>query len=455
MTKSYLIAGFVLISIFISIIINVSLLFPFVASIAFSIFILSKQFKLDELVKMVITGVLECKVLYILILLIGANISVWMASGIVPAVMYYGFNYLKDMNFIFMAFLITSVMSVFMGTAVGTISTLGIALLGIGRGFGIPQGLLLGVLVSGAFIADKISPISGLLNLTLKVTETNYRELLKTMSKTLIPVFLLTGVIYFVIGSNYSQGENVELITEFQEAINFGFKISPLLLLLPLGVVLLPLKGIKIIPTILIGLIGGVSLSIFFQNNSLADTFRFIFFGYRGQTPSSELNEILVSGGIIGMVEIVLIVASVIALSSLLEGSGILKPLIYSPIAKVKSKGELIFKTGIIGNMLTIITCDQTVGIVLPSRQYKEKYREVGLDGLILARTISDTSTIIAPLIPWNVNAIIIALITGISAIEYAPYAVLCYLFPLTTVWIYLQGRTKEMTEQVKFKVSN
>lgn len=451
--NSYIIAGFVLISIFVSIILNISLLYPFLASIVFSVVVLSKEFRLGELLKMVYQGVIECKVLYVLILLIGANISVWMASGIVPAVMYYGFDYLQNMNFIFMAFIITSVMSILMGTAVGTISTLGIALLGIGRGFGIPQGLLLGVLVSAAFIADKISPISGLLNLTLKVTEINYRQLLKSMGKTLIPVFTITGAIYFIIGANYSQGENVVLITEFQEAISLGFRISPLLLLLPLGVVLLPLKGIKIIPTILTGLLGGALLSTLFQNNSPMETLRYIVFGFGGQTPSSQLNEILVSGGVLKMVEIVLIVASVIALSSLLEGSGVLKPLIFNPVAKVKSKGELILKTGFIGSMLTIITCDQTVGIVLPARLYKEKYREVGLDGPVLARTISDTSTIIAPLFPWNVNAIIIASITGVSAWEYAPYAVLCYLFPLTTVWIYFRGRKKEISKQVKLNV--
>jgi len=52
----------------------------------------------------------------------------------------------------------------------------------------------------------------------------------------------------------------------------------------------------------------------------------------------------------------------------------------------------------------------------------------------VLARTISDTGTIIAPLEFWNVNSLIILGITGISALQYAPFAILCYLSPIIAI---------------------
>ena len=64
------------------------------------------------------------------------------------------------------------------------ISTIGIALLGLGKIFGIPDYILLGAIVSGAFMADKLSPISGFLNLTLVTTKTSYRKMLISMSTT-------------------------------------------------------------------------------------------------------------------------------------------------------------------------------------------------------------------------------------------------------------------------------
>jgi len=84
-------------------------------------------------------------------------------------------------------------------------------------------------------------------------------------------------------------------------------------------------------------------------------------------------------------------------------------------------------------SLLTILTCDQSVGIILPGRLLKNKFNELNIDSTILARTISDTGTIIAPLIPWNVNVLFISIITGVHQIDYIPYAILCYVFPLVT----------------------
>jgi len=80
------------------------------------------------------------------------------------------------------------------------------------------------------------------------------------------------------------------------------------------------------------------------------------------------------------------------------------------------------------------VTCDQTVGILLPSKLLKDKFEELKVKNTILARTISDSGTIIAPLMAWNVNAIIITTITGVTAMSYSIYTVFCYVTPIITV---------------------
>lgn len=419
------------------ILVGISLLYGFLGSIALSFIIFFKSgFSAKELLSTMKQGLMECKILYGLIILIGATISIWLCSGIVPTMIYYGLEYMKGINFLFAAFIITSIISVFMGTAVGTISTIGLALLGIGKGFGIPQYILLGVIISGAFIADKISPISGLLNLTLTTTKTTYKQTIKSMFTTLIPTYFLTAIIYYYIGKRYSIALDGSNLNSFQLAIEEGFYTSPFLLLLPFAILAMCFLGIKTIKAISIGLLGGIIVSLSLQNMNLIEVIRAILWGYRGTTATAELNEILVSGGIVSMIEVVLIVMGAIALSSLFEGTGIVQPIIDGMVAKVKTRNQLILKTGAISSILTIITCDQTVGIILPGRLLKEKYQELKVDNTILARTISDTGTIIAPLMPWNVNALIILIISGVTAIEYAPYAVLCYISPLVTITI-------------------
>ena len=60
---------------------------------------------------------IECKELFILILLIGAAIPVWFSSGVIPTMMYYGFKYMQGMNFLFATFILTTIVAIFMGSA--------------------------------------------------------------------------------------------------------------------------------------------------------------------------------------------------------------------------------------------------------------------------------------------------------------------------------------------------
>jgi Na+:H+ antiporter, NhaC family len=415
------------------VLLNISLIYGFAAGILLCCCIFTyKGFEISELLNMMKKGLGECKILYALILLIGVTVSIWIASGVVPSMIYYGFEYLKEMNFVLAAFLIISICSIFMGTAVGTISTIGIAILGIGRGLGIPTPVLLGAVISGAFVADKLSPISGLINLTLSTVKADYKTVLKSMLVTLVPTMMISSGIYYALGVKYSTDLDLTKILELQDSLKEGFYISPLLLLMPLLIVIMSSLGVKIIYSIIAGLSGGAVITAALQNLSFTEISEAIMFGYRAATPSQQLNELLISGGVISMIEVVLIVMGAIALSSLLEGTGLIERVMSKVIDATDNKGSLVINTGIISSILTVVTCDQTMGIVLPGRLFRHKYDELNLDRGILARTISDTGTIIAPLMPWNVNALIISVIVG-STIAYQQYAVLCYIFPIIT----------------------
>lgn len=414
---------------------DISLIYAFLLGIIFSSIISIKNgFKMYEIKEMVLKGVYEFKSLYIVILLIGATVSVWLSSGVVPAMVYYGLEYMQGMNFLFAAFLLISLSSVFMGTAVGTISTIGVAILGIGKGFGLPTNVLVGVIVSGAFIADKTSPISGLFNLTLTTTETNYKDLIKLSMKTLLPVVIISSIIYYFIGIKYQGIDSLNSAIEFTEAIKEEFLISPLLLLLPISIIVLSILGVKSLYCTLGGVICGTITTIIYQSTTIKEVIRYIILGFKINTDSQVINETLTSGGVVSMISVVLIVIGAISLSSIFQGTGIINYITKDIIEKINNKKELTLKTGFISSILTVITCDQTMGIVLPPKLLKYKYKELGISKNILARTISDTGTIIAPIIPWNVNSIIISLVTGVSCLSYAPYTVLCFLFPLITI---------------------
>ncbi len=79
-----------------------------------------------------------------MMLLIGGLVALWMQIGTIPSLIYFGFKYLADFNLILTAFLICMAMSLMIGSAIGTLSTIGVVFLAIGQGIGIPSGLMVG-----------------------------------------------------------------------------------------------------------------------------------------------------------------------------------------------------------------------------------------------------------------------------------------------------------------------
>lgn len=428
------------------ILLDVPLYLGFFGAVVFSTALLvGKGHKHKELIKMMLAGIKDCIPLFITIAFIGATVSIWMSSGIVPTLMYYGFGYVMNINYILACFIITAVVSVVMGTAVGTISTIGIALIGIGKGFAIPDGLLLGAVVSGAFVADQISPLGGLVNLTIKTVDLSYREYVKSILKTLVPSIAVVAVIYYFFGRGYMSSDPTR-IAMLQENINRAFVIKPSLLLLPVIIMALAVSGVKPMINMGLGVTAGSVISVLLQKNTLLQVFNYILTGYKSASGIGELDKILKGGGVLPMLEVILIITGAVALSSLLEGTNIINPIIYRVVSKAKTKLSLISRTAALSSLLTIVTCDQTAGIILLGRLLQERFSEMGINRDKLSRTIAETGTTIAPLIPWNVNSVIILAITGVPTMAYAPYAALCYIAPAIAV---LSGYRKERNIQL------
>jgi len=279
----YLIAATSVIIIAICILLGIPLYLGFFVSAVLNMlyYKFREDYTMKELISYYLTGALEHRVIYGIILLIGGIVTVWIASGIVPSLIYYGFE-LISVNYIFtISFLFTSIVSIFMGTALGTISTVGIALMGIGKGYGVDLHVLLGAIVSGAFIADKISPISGLHNLLLVVTETNYKSVFKEMMKTFIPVYLLS--LLFFIYKDFQMSVSVsslETVSLYKEMIVSYFSISKLLLMVPVVVIVLPFFKVKAKFALLIGTIIGTIITIVVQGKSIIKTINILLFGF-------------------------------------------------------------------------------------------------------------------------------------------------------------------------------
>ena len=86
----------------------------------------------------------------LILLLIGAIAGTWMASGVIPTLIYYGLKILHPSIFLPASCIICAIISLLTGSSWTTVATIGVALLGIGRALGFEDGWVAGAIISGA-----------------------------------------------------------------------------------------------------------------------------------------------------------------------------------------------------------------------------------------------------------------------------------------------------------------
>ena len=135
-----------------------------------------------------------------ILLMIGALTASWIQSGVVPTLIYYGLKIINPSIFLLIVFLFTGVISLMAGSSWTTIGTIGVAMISTGEILGFHTGWLAGAIISGAYLGDKLSPLSDTTNLAASISGVDLYKHIKYMAITNIPAFLLVGVIFSVAG---------------------------------------------------------------------------------------------------------------------------------------------------------------------------------------------------------------------------------------------------------------
>ncbi|MGM0559550.1 MAG: Na+/H+ antiporter NhaC [Pseudomonadota bacterium] len=383
------------------------------------------------------------------LIVVGMIIGVWIASGTVPTLIYYGLVILSPEVFLAAAMILCSLVSVSLGTSWGTVGTVGLALMGIGEGFGIPMYWTAGAVVSGAFFGDKISPLSDTTNLAPAVTGVNIFDHIRNMLPTTIPAMLIALVIYGVAGytlleSGESSFGRIESITT---ALQDNFLISPWLLLPALLVIALAIMKQPPIPSLFAGVVVGGLMAMLFQGSGMHEVFSYANSGYSIETGVSEIDSLLNSGGIQSMMWTISLILIALGFGGALERTGCLETIINAILTKVHSFAGV--QSSAIGASFAtnLVAGDPYLSIALPGRMYAPVYRGMGYSTLNLSRATEEGGTLMSPLIPWNAGGafVITALGLGIADGEfvnllYIPLAFACWTAPVIGIFYAITG---------------
>lgn len=372
-----------------------------------------------------VTGINHAIVPILILSLVGVIIGSWIVAGTVPALIYYGLLLLSPKYFLFTAALICAVVSLATGSSWTTAGTIGIALIGIGQGLGLPLPMIAGAIISGAYFGDKMSPLSDTTTLAPAMAGSDLFDHIKHMFVTTIPGFTLALILYFILGLKYgAAGASTEQVAEILNALRSSFNLNVILLLPAVFIIVMAALKKPAIPTLFGGvLIAGVLALIYQDGVTVADVLSAMHYGYEVDTGVDIVDSLLSKGGLDGMMWTISLIIIALSYGGVLEKISALEIIIEKILTLVKSVGGLIASNIVMCISANALLGDQFLGIIVPGRMYREAYRKKGIHPKTLSRVLEDAATVTACLIPWTTGGAYMAATLGVPTLAYVKYA--------------------------------
>ena len=395
----------------------------------------SLKYKWDYILEGILNTIKSSMEAAIILLIIGMVVGSWIISGVVPTMIYYGLKIIAPSIFLPAALILSLIVALATGSSWSTAATIGIALMGVGTGLGIPPQITAGAIISGAYMGDKLSPLSDTTNLAPAMAGSNLFEHIRAMMATTIPSFIITIVIFCFIGSRYS-GSDIDTATlnSILDTLQTQFNITPILFVVPVITISLVIKKIPAIPGLFCGsIIGGIA-AMLTQKTSLKDFITSLQVGYVSNSGNQFVDDLLTRGGMNSMMWTVALIICALFFGGVMERTGMLNAIANKILSLAKSTGSLILATVFTAIASNALAAEQYLSIVITGRIFKDAYAKRNLHPVTLSRVLEDAGTMTSPLIPWNSCGAYMMAALGIAPWIYVPYCFLNLINPIISI---------------------
>lgn len=153
-------------------------------------------------------------------------------------------------------------------------------------------------------------------------------------------------------------------------------------------------------------------------------------------TGVSEVDELLTTGGMEGMLDTVWLIIAALTFGGVMEASGSLKRV-------GEAFMHFIYNDHFAGQhdhtdlyLLQYHSRDQYLSIVVPGKMMQKIYEQRGLKPEVLSRALEDSATVTSVLVPWNTCGATQSRVLGVPTIEYLPYCFFNLISPLMNIFI-------------------
>ena len=398
----------------------------------------------EKLGEETVKGISLAMTAIMILLMVGALIGVWNMSGTIATMVYYGVKYIDPSWFYLAAALLTGIVGLVTGSSWTTAATLGVAFIGMAAAIGASPAITAGAVISGAYFGDKMTPLSETTILTPQIVGSNVYTHIGSMAKATIPAYLLSLVLFFLIGRNLTTSVSPEETAAVLQALESSYNISLWNLLPVLVLLLLGIRKYPAFLSILIGALVGALVAVVMQPQvvtafandpslsywlaALKSMWTAMANGFTASTAYEQINALFSGGGMDSMLTTVWLILGAMSFGAMMDYGGFNKRLITPVIDRVKSIGGMIAAVMVTSLGFNIVAGDQYIAIVLPARMFMLEFRRRGVHPETLATAVENSGTVTSPLIPWNSCGAYMTATLGVSTFVYLPYCFFNFL---------------------------
>ena len=378
----------------------------------------------------------------LLFFFIGMLISSWMVSGTIPTFVYLALEIVNGKYFYAIAFIVTSVIGMSIGSSLTTAATIGVVFMSVSASLGLSEAVTAGAVISGAFLGDKMSPLSDTTNLASAIVKVDLFEHIKNMLWTTGPAFIIS-LILFAFLSPTEASAGFKKLAVLKHSLNelgliHWYSIIPFLIL-----ALLAIKKVSAIITLSAGIASAAVIGFVVQKDlSVQLLMNILYSGYKMESGSEEIDSLLSRGGMESMMFPISLVLLSLSMGGLLVKLGVLPALLDGAKGILQKAPALIASTAGTAIGINFLLGEQYLSILLTGNAYRDLYEKAGMHPKNLSRALEDAGTVINPLVPWGVCGVFLTGVLGVDTLSYLPFTFFCLLSPVLTIAYGLTGLT-------------
>lgn len=355
----------------------------------------------------------------LIFLLAGAFATVSKAIGAVDAVVQLGVGALPPALILPGLFVLASLISLAIGTSMGTIAAVVPIALGVAEAAGLDTALVVGTVIGGAMFGDNLSVISDTTIAATRTQGAEMRDKFRENFKIALPAALATALLLGWLG------DSAPVPTETDA--------SPWLLLPYVLVLVLALTGLDVLVVLGIGL-------------ALAGLFGFVF--------AADYGPVEFAGdawaGFEGMTEILLLSLLIGGLGALMKAAGGLDwlALAIGRIArghKGRRTGE--FSIAALSATADVFTANNTVAILVGGGVARDIAAQHGIPPRRAASVLDIFACIPQGLLPYGAQILLAASLASVSPLALSGKVYYCWILAVVTVVFMLWPARKALAE--------